>query len=36
MRYFISFFGGNRYQETADKKSWKRFTEFLADTFKNK
>ena len=27
--------GGKRYQETADKKSWKRFTEFLADTFKN-
>ena len=28
-------FGGKRYQETADKKSWKRFTEFLADTLKN-
>jgi dienelactone hydrolase len=25
---------GDRYQETADKKSWKRFTEFLADTLK--
>ena len=26
--------GGNRYQEAADKKSWKRFTEFLAETLK--
>ena len=24
--------GSNRYQEAADKNSWKRFTEFLADT----
>jgi hypothetical protein len=28
-------FGENCYQETADKKSWQRFTEFLAETFKN-
>jgi dienelactone hydrolase len=27
--------GTNSYQEAADKKSWKRFTEFLADTLKN-
>ena len=31
----FTVFGGNRYQETADKKSWKRFTEFLAVTLKN-
>jgi dienelactone hydrolase len=31
----FTVFGGNPYQETADKKSWKRFTEFLADTLKN-
>ena len=34
-QHAFSVFGGNRYQETADKKSWKRFTEFLADTLKN-
>ena len=31
----FTVFGGSRYQEAADKKSWKRFTEFLADTLKN-
>jgi dienelactone hydrolase len=30
----FSVFGGERYQETADKKSWKRFQEFLAETLK--
>jgi dienelactone hydrolase len=30
----FTVFGGKRYQETADKKSWKRFQEFLADTLK--
>ena len=30
----FTVFGGSRYQEAADKKSWKRFTEFLADTLK--
>jgi dienelactone hydrolase len=30
----FNVFGGNRYQEAADKKSWKRFTEFLAETLK--
>ncbi len=34
-QHAFTVFGGNRYQETADKKSWKRFTEFLADTLKN-
>ena len=31
----FTVFGSNRYQEAADKKSWKRFTEFLTDTLKN-
>jgi dienelactone hydrolase len=31
----FTVFGSQRYQEAADKKSWKRFTEFLADTLKN-
>jgi dienelactone hydrolase len=31
----FTVFGISRYQEAADKKSWKRFTEFLADTLKN-
>jgi len=35
-QHAFTVFGGKRYQETADKKSWKRFTEFLADTFKNR
>jgi len=30
----FTVFGSNRYQEAADKKSWKRFTEFLSDTLK--
>jgi len=34
-QHAFTVFGENRYQETADKKSWKRFTEFLADTLKN-
>ena len=31
----FTVFGQSRYQEAADKKSWKRFTEFLAATLKN-
>jgi dienelactone hydrolase len=31
----FTVFGSKRYQEAADKKSWRRFTEFLADTLKN-
>jgi dienelactone hydrolase len=31
-QHAFTVFGGNRYQETADKKSWKRFREFLAET----
>jgi len=34
-QHAFTVFGGNRYQETADKKSWKRFQEFLADKLKN-
>ena len=34
-QHAFTVFGENRYQETADKKSWKRFTEFLAETLKN-
>jgi dienelactone hydrolase len=34
-QHAFTVFGGNRYQETADKKSWQRFTEYLADTLKN-
>ncbi|MDH3827508.1 MAG: dienelactone hydrolase family protein, partial [Desulfobacterales bacterium] len=34
-QHAFTVFGQNRYQEAADKKSWKRFTEFLADTLKN-
>ena len=30
----FTVFGGSRYQETADKKSWKRFQEFLKDRLK--
>ena len=33
-QHAFTVFGGNRYQEAADKKSWKRFTEFLAETMK--
>jgi len=34
-KHAFSVFGTDRYQKEADKKSWKRFTEFLADTLKN-
>jgi dienelactone hydrolase len=34
-QHAFTVIGSSRYQETADKKSWKRFTEFLADTLKN-
>ena len=34
-QHAFTVFGENRYQEAADKKSWKRFTEFLAETLKN-
>jgi dienelactone hydrolase len=34
-QHAFTVFGGNRYQENADKKSWKRFQEFLSDTLKN-
>ena len=30
----FTVFGGARYQEAADRKSWRRFVEFLADTLK--
>lgn len=33
-RHAFTVFGGSRYQEAADKKSWKRFQEFLADRLK--
>ena len=34
-QHAFTVFGGNRYQEDADKKSWKRFQEFLSDKLKN-
>ncbi len=34
-QHAFTVFGESRYQETADKKSWKRFTEFLEETLKN-
>ena len=34
-QHAFTVFGEDRYQETADKKSWKRFTEFLAETLKS-
>jgi len=34
-QHAFTVFGENRYQEAADKKSWKRFTEFLAETLGN-
>jgi dienelactone hydrolase len=34
-QHAFTVFGGKRYQETADKKSWQRFMAFLADTIKN-
>ncbi len=33
-QHAFTVFDGNRYQESADKKSWKRFLEFLAITLK--
>ena len=33
-QHAFTVFGSGRYQEAADKKSWKRFTEFLEDTLK--
>ena len=33
-QHAFTVFGGDRYQEAADKKSWRRFQEFLADTLK--
>jgi dienelactone hydrolase len=33
-QHAFTVFGQNRYQEAADKKSWRRFTKFLADTLK--
>ena len=30
----FTVFGTSRYREDADKKSWQRFSEFLADTLK--
>ncbi|MBT8490132.1 MAG: dienelactone hydrolase family protein [Deltaproteobacteria bacterium] len=33
-QHAFTVFDGNRYQKAADKKSWKRFQEFLADTLK--
>ncbi|MBW2199092.1 MAG: dienelactone hydrolase family protein, partial [Deltaproteobacteria bacterium] len=34
-QHAFTVFGGNRYQEDADKKSWKRFQEFLSDKLKS-
>ena len=34
-QHAFTVFGGNRYQEDADKKSWKRFQEFLSEKLKN-
>jgi dienelactone hydrolase len=34
-QHAFTVFGGKRYQEAADKKSWERFTEFLKNTLKN-
>ncbi len=33
-KHAFTVFGGNRYQKDADKKSWKRFQEFLSDKLK--
>jgi dienelactone hydrolase len=32
----FTVFGSTRYHETADKKSWDRFTRFLSETLFNK
>ena len=34
-QHAFTVFGGNRYQKVADKKSWKRFQDFLLDKLKN-
>jgi len=34
-QHAFTVFGGSRYQEAADTKSWKRFRQFLSDTLKN-
>jgi dienelactone hydrolase len=34
-QHAFTVFGQDRYQEAADRKSWKRFTDFLAETLKN-
>ncbi|MBW2239198.1 MAG: prolyl oligopeptidase family serine peptidase [Desulfobacterales bacterium] len=34
-KHAFTVFGGNRYQKDANKKSWKRFQEFLSDKLKN-
>ncbi len=34
-QHAFTVFGADRYQENADKKSWKRFQDFLSDTLKN-
>jgi len=34
-QHAFTLFGENRYKEDADKKSWKRFKEFLSDKLKN-
>jgi len=34
-KHAFTVFGGNRYQGDADKKSWKRFQEFLSDKLKS-
>ena len=33
-QHAFTVFGGDRYQEAADKKSWSRFTQFLQETLK--
>ena len=33
-QHAFTVFGGNRYQENADKKSWLRFIKFLEDKLK--
>lgn len=33
-RHAFTVFGGSRYQEAADKKSWQRFTQFIENTLK--
>ena len=35
-QHVFTVYGLNRYQEAADRKSWKRSTEFLTETLKNR